>query len=580
MKLLAEFVRRYPWQSAILVVALLVAGVAEGIGLSALLPLLNLSFESGAGADLAATGQTGLEQAVVDVFARVGLDPSIRILLVVMVVAITLKSTLVFLAEQRVGYIAADVATGLRIQLLHAITASRWAYFVGQSTGSLANSLATEAKRAADAYVYAVRLLALIFEVCVYAFVALVVSWVATMVCLAAAAVIFLISNRFVLISKRAGEGQTHWYRSLLSTLTDVLHSVKTFKAMGRESSAEEVLAFEAENLKHTLKREVLGTAALRNAQEPMFMLVLAVGIYLAVIEFSFEMSTVLFLVLALSRVLRRLGKLQRSFQQMITCETAYWAVQSAIREARLAVEQNVGVATPTIERGLSLESVSVAYDDRIVLDGASLEIPSGKFTCLIGASGTGKTTVADLMIGLVEPNAGSVLLDGVPLEDVDLAAWRGTIGYVPQDNLLMHDTVLHNVILGATGVAERQVENALRAAGAWDFVDSLPDGVMTIVGERGAALSGGQRQRIMLARAIVHEPQFLVLDEATSALDAATEIEIYKTLAGLKGSMTILSVSHKSAATAFADKVYELRDGKAYQVDVQATVSPFVRPS
>ena len=246
MRLIREFVRRYPGQSVVLVAALLLAGVADGIGLSALLPLLNITLESSAGGG----SDSALSRFIFDALDTIGVSPSIGVLLSVIVVVVFFKALLVFFAKQRSGYIAAEVSTGLRTDLLKAITNSRWQYFVNQSTGKLANSMATEAWRASNAYVFAVRLLALFVEAGVYTTVALLVSWRATLISFVASFVIVAASHYFVRMAERGGKGQTRWYRSLLGTLTDILQSVKTFKAMGREGSAEEVLSVENNQLR------------------------------------------------------------------------------------------------------------------------------------------------------------------------------------------------------------------------------------------------------------------------------------------------------------------------------------------
>jgi ATP-binding cassette subfamily C protein len=181
-----------------------------------------------------------------------------------------------------------------------------------------------------------------------------------------------------------------------------------------------------------------------------------------------------------------------------------------------------------------------------------------------VGPSGSGKTTIIDLAIGLLMPQQGAVLLDGVPLHDIDIKQWRSMIGYVPQDTLLLHDSILHNVTLGDPKLALADAEAALRAAGAWDFVSRLPNGLDTIVGERGGKLSGGQRQRIVIARALINKPRLLILDEATSALDPESEEVVRQTMEGLKGQLTILAISHNRALVQAADHVYQMGAGNA----------------
>ena len=171
---------------------------------------------------------------------------------------------------------------------------------------------------------------------------------------------------------------------------------------------------------------------------------------------------------------------------------------------------------------------------------------------------------MADLLIGLLRPQKGQIWIDDQPLSTIDIRSWRLMIGYVPQETLLLHDTVMKNVTLGAPELSEKDVENALVAAGIWDFVTTMPQGMHTTVGERGGKLSGGQRQRIAIARALVHKPSLLILDEATSGLDPETETRICDTLRGLRRKLTILAISHQPTLINAADRAYRIQDGKA----------------
>ena len=198
------------------------------------------------------------------------------------------------------------------------------------------------------------------------------------------------------------------------------------------------------------------------------------------------------------------------------------------------------------------------------VLENLDLEIPACALVTLMGASGCGKTTILDLITGLVEPSAGRVLVDGVPLEQLDIGAWRRSIGYVAQETVLLHDTILNNITLGDPQFDAGDVEYALQIAGAGEFVAAFPEGVHHVVGERGGMLSGGQRQRLMIARAMLHRPRLLILDEATSALDQEGEAAICDTLRGLRGQLTIIAVSHRDALAGIADHVYHVDQGRA----------------
>jgi ATP-binding cassette, subfamily C, bacterial len=185
----------------------------------------------------------------------------------------------------------------------------------------------------------------------------------------------------------------------------------------------------------------------------------------------------------------------------------------------------------------------------------------------LQGASGSGKTTLIDLLTGLHRPSSGRITIDGVPIEQLSMRAWRRLIGYVPQELSLLHGSIRENVALGDAAIGDEAIRTALARAGADVLVSGPAHGLDSDVGEMGTKLSGGQRQRIALARALVLEPKLLILDEVTSALDPATEDQICREVAGLRGDYTIVAITHRPAWTAIADRLYKVEAGRVTAV-------------
>ena len=568
MHLLLTFFRAYPWQSVAMLVSLLLAGIFEGIGLSTLLPFLNMATSLGSipaetiSSNLDNSGE--FEQIVIDRLASLGITPDIGILLFIIVLALTMKNVLLLVARKQIGYTAARVTTDLRLAMLRAMLTTKWEYFLHQPAGKLANSLATEAHRSSQAYVNGAMLITLLIQTGIYLSLALMLSWKASIVCLGAGLVILSVSHYLVRMARRAGQKQTTLLISLLTRLTDTLQSVKPLKAMAREDLANAVLDMETTRLNRALQQQVLSGTLLNLTQDEMFTIIIALGMYLALVHYDMQLSTVMVLVVLLGKGLSQMGKVQKQYQKMVVCESAYWSLHSAIKQAEDAHETLGSGITPHLESSIRLVDVGFAYNEASILQNLSMDIPAGSLTTLVGPSGAGKTTVIDLIIGLFRPQSGTISIDGHKLDEIDLKGWRSKIGYVPQENLLLHDTVLHNITLGDPELDETDAESALRAASAWDFVDSLPDGLYSMVGERGAKLSGGQRQRIMIARALAHQPVLLILDEATSALDPESESAICNTIEGLKGKLTILAISHQQAIIDYADRIYRLQDGQA----------------
>jgi ATP-binding cassette subfamily C protein len=364
-------------------------------------------------------------------------------------------------------------------------------------------------------------------------------------------------------MARKAGKRQTNLMITLLARLTDTLQSVKPLKAMAREHLADTVLADTTSKLNRALRKQVFSSAVLNSTQEVMSALVIAGGMYIALAKYNMPLATVIALAVALGKMLSQLGKVQKQYQKVVMGESAFWSMKQSINEATKAEEHLGSGLQPVLKQSIKLDNVSFAYDDRAVLENISMEIPVGSLTTLIGPSGSGKTTVIDLVIGLLKPRSGDVLLDNNALPTLDLKAWRRMIGYVPQETLLLHDSILHNVTLDDPGLSEDDAVQALKSAGAWEFVEHMPAGIHSTVGERGAKISGGQRQRIMIARALVHKPALLILDEATSALDPENEAAIGSTMRALRGDLTILAISHQTALVKAADCVYRLGDGK-----------------
>jgi ATP-binding cassette subfamily C protein len=560
MRLIIIFFKQYPGRSIITLLALLFAGIAEGFGLSMLLPLLGLVLNSPDGSGVAASeSQSPLEQLVAGFFDAVGMTPTIGVLLIVFVLSIIIKAILVLVANKRVGYMVAQVATDLRLALIRALFATRWEYYVHQPIGKFVNAFATEAKRASSAYLLSIRMVALLLHAVVYSAVALMLAWKETLIALGAGILMLYVLRHFITKARKYGNRQTILLKSLFALLTDTLQSIKPLKAMARENMADLVLQKETRRLNKVLRKQVFSKEALRALQTPLLSIFMAVGLYVAIIWFQIPLATVIIMVVMLAKIIKTLQKVQGEYQSMVIAESAYWSFRSKINEIEKESETFTGTKAPSFNDSIRLQGVSFSYDKRPVLKNVSLTFPKGSFSAIIGPSGAGKTTIVDLITGLLLPKEGKVGIDETNLTDIDMVAWRRMIGYVPQETLLLHDTVLINVTLGDTKFSENDVESALRDAGAWDFVAEMVDGIYTVVGERGSRLSGGQRQRITIARALVHKPELLILDEATSALDPASEAAICQTLRQLSSKLTILAISHQTALLDAADRAYRL---------------------
>jgi ATP-binding cassette subfamily C protein len=538
-----------------------------------LLPLIGMTVGTKSGeqhlsaAEIGATDST-LGRLVANAFSALNISPTMGLLLIVIIAAVILKSGMMLLAKKQLGYTVARVATDLRLELLRALMVSRWQYFLKQPLGSLANAMATETGRASKAYMSGVLMTAEFFQASLYFLMAFLVSWKATLISLTAGFIILYLVKRFLKKARYAGIRQTELLKSLLALLTDTLQSIKPLKAMARENVFDLLLEKKTKRLNKALQKQVLNKEFLKAFHEILMSVFLAAGLYILLIQWQISLASVMVLVFLVARLLKRLNKVQERYQEMIIFESAYWSLMDTIKSVQKEREESGGDLTADLKQEIRMENVDFAYDDHRVLQNVSLNFPVGRITTIVGPSGSGKTTLVDLLTGMLRPQQGEVWIDNVPVSQINLKSWRRMIGYIPQETILLHDTVLNNVTLGDLGLSEADAQEALRAAGALDFVNAMPLSMQSIVGERGGKLSGGQRQRIAIARALVHKPKLLILDEATSGLDPESEAAVCDTLQQLRGALTILAISHQSALVKIADKAYHIQDGKILQTE------------
>lgn len=253
-------------------------------------------------------------------------------------------------------------------------------------------------------------------------------------------------------------------------------------------------------------------------------------------------------------------------FTQMATFFTSLQKALGATERIQLIIkepiEQFEGASLPQTLQPLVFENVSFQYGDKEVLTQMSFEIPAGKTTAFVSQSGGGKTTMFSLIERFYDVTSGQILYGGQNIEDFSLERWRGLIGYVSQESPLLNGTVRENLLYGNPLASDEQLQQALRAANAFDFVNKLEDGLNTSVGENGVKLSGGQKQRLAIARAILRDPQILLLDEATSNLDNESEREVQEALTNLMTGRTTIVIAHRLSTITNADQILVFENG------------------
>lgn len=547
------FFKNYTKSTIVVVLLLFLAGIAEAVGIAAFLPFLQLFLDGGKA--------VSIPYEPIDTFLKkTGIILNYTNISLFIVTLISLKAAILWLAMRKVSKTVAIVSTDFRNRFLQCLLQANWRYFTGHSLGKSLNSIATETFRGSLTFVSITRFTAYCIQFLVYIASAFILSWQVTLGILGVGCITALILWSFVRIARRSGQQQTDSIKGMISQMGDVLQGIKPLRAMALEKKFMDVLHRHSKDLEKAQIDQLLSTQSLRIFHEPIMATSTIAGLYVAMKIGDLSSSSLILMALLFIRSMTGLNSAQSEYQRLTHEESALWSLMDTIEEIEQAAELDTGQKDPPKNlKTVAFEDVNFSHGEKPVLKNANLDFQRHQLTALIGQSGSGKTTVLDLLSGFFRPDTGAVMVNGENLNEIRLKDWRQSIGFVPQEVFLFNDSIMENIVMGRSGISEQDVWDALEAVGAKDFVSALPGDIHAPVGENGRMLSGGQRQRISIARAIVHHPQILLLDEATSALDQETEKVLLRTLKELAKDMAVVLVTHNQNVIDYADVIYEI---------------------
>ena len=567
-RLFLEYLRELFHQAgmrAYFAIAVLIGmGLTQGIGLLMLIPFLQLI-------GIGDSAPTGIVAIIGKIWHFTGLPLSLPMVLAVYVVIVSLYAVIQRWSTILNSKLSHAFTRKLRDDLFRSMARVQWLRFI-QIKGSDINHVMTSNLATIDNGTYGLfALISTVFVVLVHIGIAMMLSFPLTCVAIVSSGLLLLVLRPLNRTSYELGEEWRQTMAALFGVLMDHLAGMKIAKSFGAEDRHIRSFCSLSGDLEQQANRFAGILSSTGMYYEIGGVLVVSIFFLVGVQMLQIPLPRLLIMLFLFASLVPMFSWMQRTWQGTLNMLPAYKAVLEMGYKFHSAEEPQIyGQVNPIEhETGVEFRGVSFKYDKEdpnFVLNDIELVIRTRETTVILGPSGGGKSTFADLLIGLLTPDIGQILIDGKPLEGSVLHSWRKSVGYVPQESLLFHETLQDNMRWASPESSEEDIWNALQMASAADFVKALPEGLRTIVGDRGVRLSGGQRQRISLARALLRKPTLLLLDEATSNLDAKNEQRIIQAMQELRGRMTVVFISHRKSVVECSDRVVIIEGGRALE--------------
>lgn len=572
-----------------LFVLMVLASLSEGIGLLLLVPLLGVLGDRDGFVSGGAVSDNPLVGMLMRALCSIGVSPDIGGLLLAFLGLVGLRSLIQYSRERLGVSLQHRLVDRLRLRAYEALLRVEWRWISASRRADQANLLLTDINRVGVGLNFGIALLATAVTLLAYLATAFLLSWQMTALALASGTLVFAVLSgqrrQAVVLGRSLGEAS----RDLQSRVQESLAGIKLTKILACEDR-------HLDQFRQTLSRlraQQIDFAASTSLSRALFQVLGAVlltaYLYLGLVFGKISVPELLTLALIFSRVIAQFMSAQQQFHHWLHALPALEQTERFLVECREAAEP-VPIETAAYEQGpapwpvnesIVLDTVHLTYEgrDRPALDGVSLRLPARTSTAIMGTSGAGKSTLADVLMGLLLPDAGEVSIDGLPLTGTRRHAWRQSVAYVPQEVFLFHDSIRNNLLWGHPEANDDDLRRALERAAA-AFVFDLPQGLDTLVGDGGVRLSGGERQRLALARALLRRPSLLILDEATSSLDRDNEAQVRKAIENLHGDLTLVVIGHRLATLEHADQVVVMKAGRVAAQGSWTQVRPILDDS
>jgi subfamily B ATP-binding cassette protein MsbA len=537
----------------------------DGMGLTMFIPLLKAVGDTGQQAAADNQESMGQMQIIVNVIRKMGFELTITTVLVILASLFVFKGLMKYTQMRFYAGLREQFTKKVRHRLVNNLEGLSYSGYLKIDSGKIQNTLTVEVQRLFMSFHFyftgaqgAVMLVS-------YMTLAFLANYQFALLVIVGAVASNFIYNKIYKRTKRASTELSKKgadFNSFLVQTTQYFKYLKSTNTFNRYAGKLKNVINQAEGLNKKIGHM---TAIVTSMKEPIIIIIVTLVIFVQLNWMGAGLGSIILSLLLFYRSLNFLVMTQNYWQDFNEYSGGVTAVRSLTKEMAALREVNGPVEFKTIQDKIEIRDVSISYDSLKVLDGVNIELEKNSTVALVGESGAGKTTLANMISGLIRPDSGEVYIDNVPMAQYNLNTYRDKVGYISQEPVVFNDSIFNNITFWADPTPEniKRFNEVLQMASLNAFVEALPEKEETRLGDNGILISGGQRQRISIARELYKDTDVLIFDEATSALDSETEKIIQENIEQLHGNRTIVLIAHRLSTIKEADTIYLLEKGK-----------------
>ncbi|OUL21682.1 ABC transporter ATP-binding protein [Nostoc sp. T09] len=569
IQFLAKFLKPYPWRILATIVLGFSGALFNGIGTTLIVPIILKIV----GQEVNLTGAPPILKIIIYPFDKVPDNYRLAVMASSIIFIIFLKNLATYLSTLVSSSLTRTLTSDMREAGVALLLEVDLSYYAKMRVGDLINSLGGEISRTASAIGSFIKLVILVITILVFVVLLLSISWQLTIVTTILLVFITLVNQYAITRSKYFGTELSEMSKTYSITVLEVLNGIRLVKATGNEEK-------EYKRIKKLIRyrekadfESQVNSEAIMPASEVTGMIALIVIVLIGRALFAQQITSVsavlLTYLLVLLRLLPLISQLNVLRSTFANTSASVDIVADFLRTDNKPLMNRGTILYQSLQKGIYFNQVCFSYPQHqnLVLNNVDLYLPKGTTLALVGGSGAGKSTIADLLSRFYDPTSGCITLDGTDLREFEMKSLRKAMGIVSQDTFLFNDSVRNNICYGRSDVNDEEIIMAAKRANAYEFISKLPQGFDTLIGDRGVLLSGGQRQRLAIARALLQNPEILILDEATSALDTVSERLVQVALDDLSRDRTTLVIAHRLSTVQKANQIAVLDHGHVVEV-------------